>query len=441
MDTPEDAPTFNLKVVVQETGIKPHTLRAWERRYGLPQPERTSAGHRLFTQRDIDIVKWLIARQEEGMNISRAVELWHSLINAGEDPLEEETPPPVEAPPTPEIGAPLGEMRRQWIEHGLRFDEAAADRVLTQAFAIYPVKMVCTEIIQKGLSYVGQLWYDNKATVQQEHFVSLLATQRFNALMAAAPQPTRIGRILTAAPSLEEHAISLLLLSLLLRYRGWEVVFLGPNVPITQMDITIDMIKPELVIMAAQRLQTASSLAEMAALLRQKGISNAYGGLIFNLNPSMRQHIASHFLGETLEEAMPNIEQLMSFKPPIPRVDPISPTYQNALDEFRVKRPLIELDIRQRLYAAKVPYEFVEATNSRLGENILAALKLGEIRYVNTEIELGRKLFINYDMPMDVQQQYFKHYAEAAAKYLNGSGTPISTWLKELEGDLYPPRE
>ncbi|MDV7400978.1 MerR family transcriptional regulator, partial [Arthrospira platensis SPKY1] len=76
MNTSSKLPSFNLKVVIQETGIKPHTLRAWERRYGLPQPERTPGGHRLYSQRDIDIVKWLIHRQEEGLTISRAVELW-----------------------------------------------------------------------------------------------------------------------------------------------------------------------------------------------------------------------------------------------------------------------------------------------------------------------------------------------------------------------------
>ena len=49
-------PTFNLKVVVRETGLKPDTLRAWERRYGMPQPERTEGGHRLYSQQDIDTI-------------------------------------------------------------------------------------------------------------------------------------------------------------------------------------------------------------------------------------------------------------------------------------------------------------------------------------------------------------------------------------------------
>ena len=53
----DKTPAFNLKVVLRETGIKPDTLRAWERRYGLPQPSRTQGGHRLYSQYDIEMIK------------------------------------------------------------------------------------------------------------------------------------------------------------------------------------------------------------------------------------------------------------------------------------------------------------------------------------------------------------------------------------------------
>ena len=48
---------YNIKAVVLETGLKPPTIRAWERRYGLPSPQRTEGGHRQYTQRDIDTLK------------------------------------------------------------------------------------------------------------------------------------------------------------------------------------------------------------------------------------------------------------------------------------------------------------------------------------------------------------------------------------------------
>ena len=80
-------PTYNLKAVVRETGLKPDTLRAWERRYGVPAPQRTESGHRLYSQHDIDTLKWLLLRQSEGMSISRAIELWRRMEEEGADPL------------------------------------------------------------------------------------------------------------------------------------------------------------------------------------------------------------------------------------------------------------------------------------------------------------------------------------------------------------------
>ena len=89
----DKTPTYNLKAVVRETGLKPDTLRAWERRYGVPTPQRTDSGHRLYSQHDIDTLKWLLDRQNEGMSISRAIELWNRLENEGVDPLQTTTAP------------------------------------------------------------------------------------------------------------------------------------------------------------------------------------------------------------------------------------------------------------------------------------------------------------------------------------------------------------
>lgn len=76
-----ETPSFNLKAVVRETGIKAETLRAWERRYGILRPARSSGGHRLYSRRDIDTLRWLKQRRLEGLSISRAAE---TLANFGE---------------------------------------------------------------------------------------------------------------------------------------------------------------------------------------------------------------------------------------------------------------------------------------------------------------------------------------------------------------------
>ena len=98
----DTTPYYNLKVIVRETGIKPDTLRAWERRYDLLAPARMAGGHRLYSQRDLETIRWLMARQEEGLSIGNAVQLWHDMEAAGRDPLQQT------AAPSPTAGLTAG---------------------------------------------------------------------------------------------------------------------------------------------------------------------------------------------------------------------------------------------------------------------------------------------------------------------------------------------
>ena len=88
----DKAPAHNMKAVIKETGLTPATLRAWERRYRLFKPQRTKGGHRLYSESDIILLKWLVEKQKEGLSISRAVDLWRS--QAGR-PKELSKSPPV----------------------------------------------------------------------------------------------------------------------------------------------------------------------------------------------------------------------------------------------------------------------------------------------------------------------------------------------------------
>ncbi len=70
-----DRPVLNTRAVARETGVPADTFRAWERRYGVPRPQRTAGLHRLYSDRDVAIIRWLRDRTTEGVNISQAVQL------------------------------------------------------------------------------------------------------------------------------------------------------------------------------------------------------------------------------------------------------------------------------------------------------------------------------------------------------------------------------
>ena len=142
-------PAYNLKVVLKETGIAADTLRAWERRYGLPRPQRTPGGHRLYSQRDIQLIKWLMARQEEGLSISRAVDLWEELAASGQDPLTGSPAETISASAgSASAPANLAALRDGWLAACMAYSEAAADQVVNQALTLYPVETVVLELLQ-----------------------------------------------------------------------------------------------------------------------------------------------------------------------------------------------------------------------------------------------------------------------------------------------------
>ena len=217
--------------MLKETGLKADTLRAWERRYGLPEPERSSGGHRLFCQRDIDTLKWLIARQDEGLSISRAVELWRGMEQQKKDPLQVMPLGPAPDKRQYPVGIAVDELRLSWIQACKAFDENRAEQILTQAFAQFPPESVCLDVLVKGLSEIGEGWYQGQVSVQQEHLASSLAIRRIEALLTAAPPPAYPGTILVLCPPDDQHTFSPLVLTYLLRRRGRMAIFLGANVP------------------------------------------------------------------------------------------------------------------------------------------------------------------------------------------------------------------
>lgn len=434
---------FNLKAVVRQTGVKPDTLRAWQRRYGLPSPGRSPGGHRLYSQRDIDTIRWLTARQQEGLSIKRAVEQWRAIEADGRDPLQEPAAAATKrAVPQPLYtgGETLEKLREDWLDACLAYDEQKATLILNQAFALYPPETVAVQLLQRAVAQVGQGWYRGDVTVQQEHFCSAQIVARLETLVMAAPPPSRPGRILVACPPDEHHVIGPLLLTFLLRRRGWEVLYLGADVPTERLETTVAVTKPRLVIMAAQQLHTAATLVEAAELLQREGFPLAYGGLAINRLPALCRRIPGHFLGEALEAAPQVVESLMFAPRPVPAVETVPDAYRQALGQFQESQVLIEADLTQTLHHAGFAHSHLTVANRELSRNIGAALALGNMEYLGTDIEWVRGLLRNHQIPNEALIDYLGAYHQAAARQL-GEENPVTDWLGRLLNGYAPGRK
>jgi methanogenic corrinoid protein MtbC1 len=418
-------PTYNLKVVLKETGIAADTLRAWERRYSLPMPERTPGGHRLYSQHDIEIIKWLMAKQSEGLSISRAVDLWNELTASGQDPLPAPISQTIFIP-----SANLDAVRQAWLDACLDFNESAAEQVLNQAFALYPLETVCVEVIQRGLNMMGEMWYHAKATVQQEHFTSALAQRRLDALIAAAAPPTRPQTILIGCTINEQHTFSPLLFALLLRRRGLKVIYLGANVPIQRFNETLQTVKPHLVILSAQLLQTTNGLRETAEQLHVSKARIAYAGRIFNLLPELRKRIPAHFLGTSIQEAIQSVETLLTTEAPLEGIEPVDKQDTALSNSFIRSQPMIDMNTLTETIRLGIPLEFSTIAIQQLGNNLASALSLGELDSLRIEMDWIRGLLHEHDQQPESLGDFMSAYAKSVDTAMGEEGQPIADWLR-----------
>jgi methanogenic corrinoid protein MtbC1 len=435
-------PSYNLKAVLHETGLKADVLRAWERRYGIPAPERTQGGHRLYSEFDVALLKWLSARQNEGLSISRAVELWKEASSQGRNPLEEASAPAQRAvmvnnfqPLQQAIYYPpetnLDSLRSHWLAACLNYNETAAEQALNQAFGLYPVETVCLEVLQRGMSEIGTLWYENRASVQQEHFASSLAMRRLDTLLSAAPSPTRNMTVLVGCPAEEWHTFTPLLISLFLRRRGLNVIYLGANVPSSRFDETIAAIQPHLVVLASQQLISAATLRQTALNLTARGVNVAFGGRIFIIQPEIKSAIPAHFLGDRIDAAIENVEHLLSTRVEAPRLDPSRMAHAAALSEFILQRPAIEAGLNDAIKtAAPGSHDYLEIANRFMGDNIVAALQLGNITYMNSEIDWLRFLLKGITVDVGLLDRYLDSYAQSVRANMPVYGKIIVDWAK-----------
>lgn len=424
------SPIYNLQAVLKETNLKADVLRAWERRYGLPSPQRSAGGHRLYSDYDVAVIKWLRARQGEGLSISRAVELWNEISGTGRDPLLEGLPLAAfeeEAAQTDPYRIHI--FRNNWIAACLRFDALQAEDLINQAFGLFPIETICFEILQKGISEIGHLWYEGKASVQQEHFASAMAIRRIETVISVTPRPNREQTVLVGCPEGEWHSFPMLLLTMLLRRRGWNVIYLGANIPLRQMQQTAVTIQPNLIVLSAQHLSAAAAIRSAAIVFQKADIPLAYGGMIFNRVPELRENIPAIFLGENLEGSVERIEQLLAVPEPYPNLIPPEGTNQETAALFRSYTPMIEAGLMELLKKDGFSFEFMAEVNSYVSAGISAALELGDARFLEPDLEWVEKLMTDRNLPAGLLQTYLHLYRQAVDRAMGAAGTVITDWL------------
>src|SRR6266511_6235256 len=297
------APVFNTKAVARETGVPADTFRAWERRYGMPRPQRTPGGHRLYSERDIAIIRWLRDRTDEGVNISHAVMLLTTTLDAA-----------TITPANNDEARAIERMTEDLAQALTDFDAPQAERLLGEAFSIHPFEHVLLDLIQPTMVEIGERWHRGEINVAVEHFATQFVRRKLAGLMNVFEGVGHRGRIVVGCAPGELHDLGVLILSLFLVRRGWNIVYLGPQLPLADLLETVRSVKPLLVCLSASTIATAMELIAVARSLKETypHIPFGYGGRVFNSNPEIRTSMPGSFLGHDARECVETVNTLVS---------------------------------------------------------------------------------------------------------------------------------
>ncbi len=215
---------YSIKQVVEMLDIPSVTLRAWENRYQAVTPERTESGYRLYTQDNIEDLRWLKEQTEkQGISISHAVRL----LKARKDNPAAEGP----AGNDGTSGEAFAKMRQQIYTALLEFQGERANALIDFGFSMYGYEAMFHQVLVPVLVRVGDAWEAGTATVAQEHYMTHMVSNRFYQFFHLFPVYAHLPKVLAFCPEGEHHQVGLLLFSLFLRKNGVEVVYLGANTP------------------------------------------------------------------------------------------------------------------------------------------------------------------------------------------------------------------
>ncbi|MEC2070782.1 MerR family transcriptional regulator [Alkalihalophilus marmarensis] len=218
---------YNIKAISTMLGIQPGTLRAWERRYQIIEPIRNSAGHRLYSDEHVAILRWLIDKVNKGFTIGQAVGLFEK-GNIGM--------PQQESSEHQDYSIQLSDEILQAL---LSFEETKAHQLLNQAFSMFSIDKVTIDILGTLLVKVGYMWENNEISTAHEHFVTSFLRTKIGNIFHGLPVDGFLPKVVAVCGPDETHELGLLIFTLFLRRKGFEVIYLGAGIPNADVEMVL----------------------------------------------------------------------------------------------------------------------------------------------------------------------------------------------------------
>jgi len=219
---------------------------------------------------------------------------------------------------------------------------------------------------------------------------------------------------------------------MLLRRKGFPVIFLGADTPEEQLDTTAAAVNPALVVFSAQQITSAASLQSAARLLNARGIPVAYGGLIFNRLPALQNCIPAAFLGESITSGLIKIERLAGLPSGQPARQAVISTYTELAQKTRQLWPVMVQSINSQLQSEGFHDNHLQEANAFFGGALAAALQLGDPAYLEPDLAWIEALLSQRGLPAYPLHLYLAAFGRVFQETLGPASASVTIWLEKF---------
>lgn len=225
---------FSIKDLEALSGIKAHTLRIWEQRYGILKPERTDTNIRYYCNDELKQLLNITLLYNHGFKISKIAALDdRSIINEVNKIVD------AQISSSDQIDSLIIAM--------VELDEKRFDKIISNNVLHHGFSTTIEKVLYPFLHKIGAMWQTGSINPAQEHFISNLIRQKLIVAIdgVVAPEKKDAQRFVLFLPENELHELALLYYTYLLKVNGHQVVYLGQSVPFDDLIKVVEIRKPD----------------------------------------------------------------------------------------------------------------------------------------------------------------------------------------------------
>src|SRR3954468_15875110 len=226
-------PRHPIGVVARRTGLKPDLIRAWERRYGGVAPGRSETRRRFYSDEDIERLLLLRRVVHTGRGISQVA----NLSNAELEALIEAEPAPAAYAPAgpPPAGDNLDEVAEAFLGRCLaaaqRLDVHEMEMELDRASVLFSRTHLIERVLVPLMRRIGDLWHQGMLRPIHEHMASAVVRSFLGGMSGACQPEISAPHLVVTTPARQRHELGALLAAATAAGEGWQVTYLGPDLP------------------------------------------------------------------------------------------------------------------------------------------------------------------------------------------------------------------